>query len=313
MDGLRAYNCSPPFPTLESLMMTTFLALAAASWDVLLELAPWLLLGSAVAGLLHGLVPPGLIQRAMRGPGGVVRAVLLGIPLPLCSCGVSPAGIGLQRSGASRGASVGFLIATPQTGVDSVMVAAGFLGWPFALYKVAAALITGVTGGLLVEAIDPGEETREDEAPAHADRSLRGMLAHGIDVIRMIWAILFGVVVSAALTVFLPAGGLETFVGSSAIVGILVVLMASVPLYVCATASVPIAATLVAAGLPTGAALVFLGGTRNERRHAWRGLAEFRQSGAGRLPGHHPRRQHRPGTRIRAPARTSRDEWCQRP
>jgi uncharacterized membrane protein YraQ (UPF0718 family)/copper chaperone CopZ len=240
-------------------MLPTLLALADASWSVLLELAPWLLLGAVVAGLLHGLVPPDLVQRALRGPGGVVRAVLLGIPLPLCSCGVIPAGIGLQKSGASRGASVGFLIATPQTGVDSIAVSAGFLGWPFALYKVGAALITGLVGGLLVEAVDPGAEQREDVAAGHADRSIRGMVAHSVDVVRMIWGwLLFGVLVSAALTVFLPAGGLGSLVGGSAVVGVLLVLLASLPLYVCATASVPIAAALVAAGLPTGAALVFL-------------------------------------------------------
>ena len=241
-------------------MTPTFFALADASWDVLLELAPWLLLGSVVAGLLHGLVPPDLVQRALRGPSGVVRAVMLGIPLPLCSCGVIPAGIGLQRSGASRGASVGFLIATPQTGVDSIAVSAGFLGWPFALYKVAAALVTGLAGGLLVEAIDPGEDKQqEDAARSHADRSVRGMVAHAVDVIRMIWGwLLFGVLVSAGLTVFLPTGGLGSLVGGSAVVGVLLVLVASLPLYVCATASVPIAAALVAAGLPTGAALVFL-------------------------------------------------------
>ena len=240
-------------------MLPTLLALLSASWSVLVELAPWLLLGATVAGLLHGFVPPGLIQRSLRGPGGVLRAVLLGVPLPLCSCGVIPAGIGLQRSGASRGASVGFLIATPQTGVDSVAVAAGFLGWPFALYKVGAALLTGVAGGLLVEAVDPGEEVHEEVADAHTDRSVRGMVAHAIDVVRMIWRwLLFGVLVSAALTVFLPPGGLGTLAGGSAVVGLLLVLVASVPLYVCATASVPIAAALVQAGLPTGAALVFL-------------------------------------------------------
>lgn len=240
-------------------MPPILLELLSASWSVLVELAPWLLLGAAIAGLLHGLVPPSLIQRALRGPGGVLRAVLFGVPLPLCSCGVIPAGIGLQKSGASRGASVGFLIATPQTGVDSVAVAAGFLGWPFALYKVGAALLTGIVGGLIVESMDPGEEQHEAVVDAHVDRSIRGMVAHGVDVVRMIWRwLLFGILVSAALTVFLPTGGLGTLAGGSAVVGVLLVLLASVPLYVCATASVPIAAALVQAGLPTGAALVFL-------------------------------------------------------
>jgi uncharacterized membrane protein YraQ (UPF0718 family)/copper chaperone CopZ len=240
-------------------MLAPLLQLPGAMWAVMLELAPWLLLGAVVAGLLHGLVPPDLVQKKLRGLPGVVRAVVLGVPLPLCSCGVIPAGVGLKKSGASNGASIGFLIATPQTGVDSAAVAAGFLGWPFALYKVAAALVTGLVGGALVELVDPGTEEHEDPAAAHADRSVRGMITHAIDVVRMIWGwLLFGVVVSAVLTVLLPAGALTGVVGGGAVVAMLLVLAASVPLYVCATASVPIAAALVTAGLPTGAALVFL-------------------------------------------------------
>lgn len=240
-------------------MTATLLSIPVASWAVLLELAPWLLLGAVVAGLLHGLVPPGLIHRQLRGLGGVVRAVVLGVPLPLCSCGVIPAGVSLHKRGASNGASVGFLIATPQTGVDSTLVAAGFLGWPFALYKVGAALVTGLLGGALVEIVDPGTPPQEGVENSHSDRSLSGMVAHATDTIRSIWGWLaFGVVVSAALTVWVPPGSLDNVAGGSAIVALLLVLVASLPLYVCATASVPIAAALVEAGLPTGAALVFL-------------------------------------------------------
>ena len=99
-------------------------------WAVLLELAPWLLLGGLVAGLLHVLLPRDYVRRVLRGRGGVLKAVALGVPLPLCSCGVIPAGLGLKRDGASNGASVGFLVSTPQTGVDSILVSASFLGWP---------------------------------------------------------------------------------------------------------------------------------------------------------------------------------------
>lgn len=240
-------------------MMAALSQLPGAMWAVMLELAPWLLLGAVVAGLLHGLVPPDLIQRKLRGIPGVLRAVVFGVPLPLCSCGVIPAGVGLKKSGASNGASIGFLIATPQTGVDSAAVAAGFLGWPFALYKVGAALLTGIVGGTVVELTDAGAEQADDASTAHADRSFRGMLNHSLDVVRLIWGwLLFGVFVSALLTVFVPAGSLSSVAGGSAVVAMLLVLVASVPLYVCATASVPIAAALVTAGLPTGAALVFL-------------------------------------------------------
>ncbi|MCK6507460.1 permease, partial [Myxococcota bacterium] len=235
-------------------------ALLEKSWSVLLELSPWLLLGAVAGGLLHGLVPPGFVRRKLRGPGGVLRAVLLGVPLPLCSCGVIPAGLSLRRSGASTGASLGFLIATPQTGVDSVLVSAGFLGWPFALFKVAAALVTGLLGGGLAEVLAPdakGELGAEVEEAV--DRSPKGMLLHAIDLVRMIWRWLaFGVLVSAALSLWLPPQAMQGLLAYGTAAAFVLVLAISVPLYVCATASVPIAAALVAGGLPTGAALVFL-------------------------------------------------------
>ena len=235
------------------------LALLTQMWAVTAELAPWLLLGAVVAGLLHVAMPPGFINRQLQGFGGVAKAVLLGVPLPLCSCGVIPAGIGLKRSGASDGAAIGFLIATPQTGVDSMLVSAGFLGWPFAVYKVGAALVTGMLGGSLVELGGRGAGVAAPEAPAHVDRSFRGFVDHSVDLIRMIWRwLVFGIVVSALLTVLVPAGSLGNLAAGSAALAMLLVLAASVPLYVCATASVPIAAALVHAGLPTGAALVFL-------------------------------------------------------
>ncbi len=231
-----------------------------ALWNIMLELAPWLLLGMAVAGVLHMVVPPGLIRRQLQGRGGVLRAVAFGVPLPLCSCGVSPAGIGRKRDGASDGAAMAFLISTPQTGVDSVLVSASMLGWPFALLKVVAALVTGIAGGLWVGRLRGGPSVPEPSgADEAADRSLRGGLDHGLDILRSIWLwVVVGVVVSAIITVALPP---DTFAGLSAAGGLLAALAAlaiALPLYVCATASVPIAAALVAAGMPLGAALVFL-------------------------------------------------------
>ena len=233
-------------------------------WGTLLELSPWLLIGAVAGGLLHGLVPPEFVQRQLTGGLGVVKAVFLGVPLPLCSCGVIPAGLSLRRAGASTGASLGFLIATPQTGLDSVLVSASFLGWPFALYKVGASFLTGIIGGAIADRVDAAgpqasgcDEAAVDEG--QEDRSPLGMVLHGVDLIRVIWRwLVFGIILSAVLGTVLPA---DAFAGMSAYGGALafgLVLAISVPLYICATASVPIAAALVAGGLPTGAALVFL-------------------------------------------------------
>ncbi len=231
-------------------------------WDVLLDLAPFLLLGMVVAGVLHVILPRRFVQLQFKGRLGVVKAVLFGVPLPLCSCGVIPAGLGLRKDGASRGATVGFLISTPQTGVDSILVSASFLGWPFALFKVAAAAVTGLFGGWLADAIGGDAEADEPQALTEdrtGGRGLRAMLDHALEIVRTIWVwIVVGVVASALITAWVPAGVFESVTGRGPIVPVLLALVVSLPLYVCATASVPIAAALVAGGFPAGAALVFL-------------------------------------------------------
>lgn len=238
------------------------MALLHAMWAVMLALAPWLLLGAAAAGVLHVVLPPGFVRRHLGGRGGVVKAVALGVPLPLCSCGVIPAGLGLRRDGASPGASIGFLISTPQTGVDSTLVAASFLGWPFALLKLGVAAVTGMVGGWLADAVQVGRDATQVAGPtaeAEVDRSVRGAVTHALEVLRSIWRwLVFGVVVSAVIGVLVPPRVFAMLTGPGEGWALLAVLALSLPLYVCATASVPIAAALVAGGFPPGAALVFL-------------------------------------------------------
>ena len=232
-------------------------------WQVLLELSPWLLGGLLVAGLLHGLLPHDFIWRHLGRNrfASVLKAVALGVPMPLCSCGVIPAALGIKKQGASDGAAVGFLISTPQTGVDSIFVSGAFLGWPFALFKVFSALVTGIVGGAVTQVSARGLEKRGDEAPTRPEKQpgLMAMLSYAVnDLLHMIWIwILVGILVSAAISTWVPQ---EYFVGTAlgGPMAPLLVLLISLPLYVCATSSVPIAASLVAAGMPTGAALVFL-------------------------------------------------------
>ena len=238
----------------------------AAITGIVLELAPWLLLGALIAGVLHVALPRDFVRRTLSGKRGVLRAVALGVPLPLCSCGVIPAGIGLKKDGASDGAALGFLIATPQTGVDSVLVSGALLGWPFALFKVLSALVLGVIGGTLVDkAAGPSAgsmPTVSPVSPAAPERSRpwwRELVAHSIELIRMIWGwLVVGILASAALGYWLPTLDWGAKLAEGSLTPLVLALLLSLPLYVCATASVPIAAALVAGGLPLGAALVFL-------------------------------------------------------
>ncbi|MCA9216951.1 MAG: permease [Planctomycetales bacterium] len=239
--------------------MHQILSLLFDLWSVTRELAPWLLLGAALSGAVAYRVPEHFVRRYLAGRAGVIRAVIVGIPLPLCSCGVVPAGIGLRKNGASNGAAIGFLIATPQTGVDSIVASGGMLGWPFAFFKVIAALVTGVVGGYFADLVAGAEL----ETPQHAEAARRRITLaqaahHSIEIIRSIWkwlavGILVSVLIERVMTGFIVD---VADVGIVASTGLALVI--SLPLYVCATASVPIAAQLIASGMPAGAALVFL-------------------------------------------------------
>ncbi len=238
-------------------------------WQVILELAPWLFLGAGVAGILHVFVPSNFISKHLgaNNRSSVIKAVLFGVPMPLCSCGVIPAAIGLKKDGASDGASTGFLISTPQTGVDSILVSGSFLGWPFAIFKVFAAFTTGIIGGFLVNRKDSLSEERiaaKTGASAPLKKRPSSKLRTFIDftfdeLLYGIWKWLaIGVVISALITTFIPADTLANSAWTQGISGKILMLIFSLALYVCATGSVPIAASLVFAGMPVGTALVFL-------------------------------------------------------
>ncbi|MEA3278782.1 MAG: permease [Pseudomonadota bacterium] len=234
-------------------------------WQVMLDLSPSLLLGLFIAGLMHVYLPKGFIHRGLNRPDmrSVTRASLIGVPLPLCSCGVIPTALGLRNEGASKGATTAFMISTPQTGVDSILVSASFLGWPFALFKLAAAFVTGLIGGGLVNRF-----TKRDQAAAGPPVSDTETTAGGIKAVLRyalfdllgaidLW-IIAGVLAAALITTFVPTDYLAEQSWTQGVLGMLLVLAISIPLYVCTTGSVPIAASLIAAGMPAGTALVFL-------------------------------------------------------
>lgn len=235
-------------------------------WMVIRELAPWLLLGLGVAAGLHALLPSGFMaaQLGARGAWNVTKAALFGLPMPLCSCAVIPTALGMRKDGASDGAAIAFLISTPQTGVDSIAVSAGFFGLPFALVKVAVAFVAGVIGGGIADHVAPTDSrTPAEPTRSRPDRTITERLqagwSHAEEILGSVWGwIVLGVLVSALITSLVPARSLSGAVWTSGLPGMLTVLLVSVPLYVCTTASVPIAAAIVSAGFSPGSAMVFL-------------------------------------------------------
>ncbi len=233
------------------------------------EMSPYLLLGFLCAGILHAFVPSHLWAKFLSGRNlrSVFYAAALGIPLPLCSCGVIPTAMSLRREGASKGATASFLIATPQTGIDSILATYGLMGLPFAIFRPIAALLTSIFGGLLVNAMDrdTADEARlqpaiqQDNRPAGFLPRCREALAYGfVEMMQDIgkWLVV-GLVVAGLITVFIPDSAFEIFKGNT-LASMLLVLCVTLPMYVCATGSIPIAVALMMKGLTPGAAVVFL-------------------------------------------------------
>lgn len=239
-----------------------------ALWDLTLEMAPYLLLGFLIAGLLNGVFSKDWLQRKLGKPGlaSSIRASLFGIPLPLCSCGVIPTGVSFHKNGASKGATTSFLISTPQTGVDSILITYALMGWAYAIIRPIIAFITGVFGGFIADNYVVEEQIKasgscdscahdNSEKPHWFNRIFKYAFVTFLqDISRYL---VLGLVLAAIITVALPDSWFTEYI-DQAWLNMLIVLVASIPLYVCATASVPIAAALLLKGISPGAAIVFL-------------------------------------------------------
>lgn len=236
---------------------------------VFMEMSPYLLLGFFIAGILNELFKGTKLKKFIGGSNllSIINASILGVPLPLCSCGVIPTGVSLHKSGASKGSAVSFMISTPQTGVDSILVTWSLLGLPFAILRPVIAFITGVAGGVMTSALEKSatesKKISTDEKEKEDKRSLlqkfyAAMKYAFVDFLDDISLWLFvGLITAALISVIIPEGFFTTYIGNNYL-SMIVVLAASVPLYVCATSSVPIAVALMLKGLNPGAALVFL-------------------------------------------------------
>ncbi|MBR2300456.1 MAG: permease, partial [Bacteroidaceae bacterium] len=234
--------------------------------DLLNEMSSYLLLGFLIAGILHEFVPQKVYRQQLSKNNfrSVLMATLIGVPLPLCSCGVIPTAMSLRRSGASKGATTAFLISTPQTGVDSILATASLLGIPFAIIRPVVAFITALIGGSIINKFDKGaEEETTIQQEEHKHKSFKekciGALRYGfIEMLQDIgkW-IVIGLIVAAIITILLPD---NFFIqnSSSPILNMLLIMLFAIPMYLCATGSIPIAAALMLKGLSPGAALVLL-------------------------------------------------------
>jgi len=251
--------------------MIAFLqSIVVGFWATIAEMSPFLLFGFAVAGALSVLVSQAFIERHLGG-GGVwplIKASLFGVPLPLCSCGVIPVSMSLHKHGAGKGATVSFLLSTPQTGMDSIFVTLSLLGPVFAVFRPLAAFVTGIVGGGLVNIVSAPPQKQEPEKDKCTDECCTATGGAGriktafkyafVTLPRDIGkAMLVGIAIAAVISAIVPNDYFADKLGHPILVMVFVMVL-GIPVYVCATASVPVAAVLILKGLTPGAALVFL-------------------------------------------------------
>ncbi|MBM4130608.1 permease, partial [bacterium] len=224
------------------------------TWLVTAQMAPWLLLGFAVAGFLSTVVAATWLERHLGGRGlrPVVTAAAFGVPLPLCSCGVIPVAASLRANGASRPATVAFLLSTPQTGVDSILVTWSLLGPLLAVLRPVIALVTGLVGGGLVRVLVPEEPraapafplapTPSSGAAGGVGPRLAAALRYGLVTLPADLArpLLAGLLLAGLIGALAPADLAARYVEPGPW-SILFMMLVGIPLYVCATASVPLA------------------------------------------------------------------------
>ncbi len=282
-------------------------SLPAETWGLFFDMAPYLLLGFLLSGVLYVYLPKERLVRHLGRPGtgSVLKAALLGVPLPLCSCGVIPAALSLRKQGASRGATLSFLISTPQTGVDSILATYSVMGGFFALMRPVFSTLTALMTGLLSHFLDPEpvhEESPHRHAPApslfQAPRRLRKVVSYGLrDHLGGVYQwLLVGLLLAALVSLLLPgrlppddithrheadavshlpfrnlghhtadllrlapSSSLRTLLQDrNELLCMLLMVGVGVPLYICATGSIPLAMSFMQAGLSPGAAFVFL-------------------------------------------------------
>ena len=298
--------------------MEYFTEFLQALYDLSNAMAPYILFGLAFAGILHELVPESLVTKHLgkESVSSVVKSTVFGIPLPVCSCGVIPLATSIKKSGASKGATLSFLISTPITGIDSILATYGMFGWVFTLYRVFTSMIIAMAAGILTNMFDK-EISSQKTATAYFDKEISAQeesavsfslkpqdntglslspvlssspteetsccstktesaccsntgevnqafslkrafsYAFGTLLSDIAKPLLWGLLIGALITVAIPENLSAVLIEYSWLSYIIVIAIA-IPMYVCATASLPIAAALMLSGVSAGAAFVFL-------------------------------------------------------
>lgn len=245
-----------------------------AFWVLVIESAPWLLLGYFLAGVIKQILPGSVVENQLSSPGilSIVKAAFIGAPLPLCSCGVIPTALAVRKAGASKGATSAFLVATPETGVDSISFSYAVLGPIFAIARPIGALVSAIVAGIMVSVIDDDAETVDAESQASSCCSSKPTVQEEAGLAQKFVAsikygygnmisdtakwLTIGLIGAAIITAYVPQSFFLQW--GDGLMAMIIMVIVGLPMYICATASTPVAASLLFAGVSPGAALVFM-------------------------------------------------------
>ena len=249
-------------------MLELFYTFILEMWALCLEMAPFLMLGMFVSGIISIFVDSRFILKHIGSNNfsSILKSTVMGIPIPLCSCGVIPVAATLREAGASKGSTVSFLVSTPQTGIDSIFLTYGMLGPLFAIFRPLAAFISGLFSGMVINHLDddvhhhlknPNNIPSERKSLLNEARSgiKYGFLTLPADIVVPLSQ---GLIIATLIGMFIPPDLIASYFSSSLYILYFLMLAVSLPLYVCATASIPIAVVLMSKGIPAGAVFVFL-------------------------------------------------------
>lgn len=266
--------------------------------NLFIDISLYIMLGLFMVGILNSFVNKHWLTNQIGGNNfsSIIKASLIGVPLPICSCGVVPTAIELEKSGGSKGAVVSFLTSTPQTGLDSIIATHGLLGWFMAFYRAIVAFISGVISGLIVNVF--GQEkpkktcgcgcggnhhTHTHDVHTHSDSCGCGcthshdcswtlgenetfvgkcknvfLYGFGSFLDELAPKFIVGILFSALVSTILPDNFFLTYGLGSGIMSMILMVLIGIPMFICSTASIPIAVTLIAKGISPGAGFVFL-------------------------------------------------------
>lgn len=260
-------------------------------FDLFVDMSFYIVIGLIFTGLLHAFVKQDAILKHVGkdNTSSVAKAAILGVPLPLCSCGVVPTAMYLGKSGASKGAVVSFLTSTPQTGVDSIIATYGLMGPLFAIYRAIAAFLSGIIAGVVTNILcvhdivhychhnhhehDHHHEHEHEhvhsscgcshdhqvvDEPQSFTQKIIGSFKYAfgefLDEIAVHFVV--GLLIAALISTVLPESLLSSF--DSPLISMILMVIIGIPMYICSTASIPIAVSLMLKGISPGAAFVFL-------------------------------------------------------